>query len=155
MRYIIFIFPLVMLLNSTYAQETNEADIAALIESRNFEFHAKSANPLRGRTIFLSPGYTFTVSGDSLISYLPYYGRAYQANIDPSEAGIKFTSTDFEYNVKQKKKRWDISIRPKDATPSPQILLSVSAGGRASLRLTMIDRQSISFDGQIRKIGEK
>lgn len=156
MKHLRYIFPLVMLFNFSNAQDTNpNEDIAALIESRHFVFMAESASPLRGRTVFLSPGYTFTVSGDSLISNLPYYGRAYQATLDPNDAGIKFTSTDYVYNVKEKRKGWDISLKPNDVRPGPQMSLSVSSNGFASLRITMVDRQSISFNGHIRKIQKK
>jgi hypothetical protein len=157
MKHLRYIFPLVVLFNFSNAQDTNpnEGDIAALIESRHFVFVAESASPLRGRTVFLSPGYTFTVSGDSLISNLPYYGRAYQATLDPNDAGIKFTSTDHVYNVKEKRKGWDISLKPNDVRPGPQMSLSVSSNGFASLRVTMVDRQSISFNGHVRKIQKK
>lgn len=138
----------------SYSQNSEPAskDIKSLIESRRFEFIAESANPLRGRTIFLSQGYTFTVRPDSLISFLPYYGRAYQANLDPSSAGIKFTSTDFEYVEKPRKKgRWEIQIRPRDVPNAPQLNLSIHENGRASMRATSIDRESIGFQGYIKQ----
>ncbi len=135
-------------------EKRNTPDTEALIQSRNFEFVAESANPMRGRTVFLAPGYTLDVRPDTVISYLPYYGRAYQATMDPGRAGIKFTSTDFEYTEKPGKKRgWDIDIRVKDVQASPQLQLSVSENGQASLRFTSIDRQSISFHGYIREEG--
>ena len=151
------ILPLVMLFNFSHAQDekSSEGDLSALIQSRHFEFAAESAHPLRGRTIFLSPAYTLTISGDSLSSDLPYYGRAYQATLDPDDAGIKFISTDYEYDVKEKRKGWDISLKPNDVRPGPQMSLSVSSNGYASLRVTMVDRQTISFNGQIRKIQKK
>ncbi len=131
--------------------DATTTDIKSLIESRRFEFVAESANPLRGRTIFLSQGYTFRVQPDTLVSFLPYYGRAYQANLDPSSAGIKFNSTDFEYVEKPRKNgRWEIQIQPKDISQSPQLFLSIHENGQASLRVISIDRQSISFQGYIR-----
>lgn len=158
MKHLGYIFAFVLVINISDAQDqkkkTDEpADIARLIESQRFEFVAQSANPLRGRSIFLSPGYTFKVSPDTVESYLPYYGRAYQASLDPDDAGIKFTSTEFTYLVKgRKNQRWNISINPKDVKNSPQIILSVSSNGYTSVRITSIDRQSISFSGYIRKV---
>lgn len=156
-RLLFYIFPLVMLSHFSLAQDekSTEGGAAKLIQSRRFEFVAESAHPLRGRTIFLSPGYTLTVSGDSLISDLPYYGRAYQATLDPDDAGIKFTSSDYAYDVKEKRKGWDISLKPNDVRPGPQMSLSVSSDGHASLRVIMVDRQTISFNGQVRKIQKK
>ena len=143
--------------HDSHAQDTTLQDesIKALIESRRYVFMAESANPLRGRTIYLSPGYTLTVSPDTIESNLPYYGRAYQAPMNPSEAGIKFTSTDFTYTATERKKeKWEISIKTKDGNTT-QINLSVFSNGTASLRVTSVDRQSISFQGYIRKQANK
>ena len=138
------------------AQDKNSGeitDVKELIESRRFEFAAQSANPLRGRTINLSSGYTFTVLPDTVVSYLPYYGRAYQATLDPDDAGIKFTSTDFTYSVKERKKGgWEITVKPKDVEDSPNVNLSISSNGYASLNVISTDKQSISFRGVIKAV---
>lgn len=159
MKYLLSLFVALLAIGSGYGQQSEaeaSTDIESLIESRQFEFVAESANPMRGRTIFLSPGYTLTVQPDSLVSFLPYYGRAYQANMDPSKAGIKFNSTDFEYVEKpRKKRRWEIEMRPKDVAHSPQVHLWVHDNGQASMRVTLIDRESIAFQGYIRKQADK
>lgn len=141
---------------ATFAQEPKTGtDIAALIDNKRFEFVAESANPMRGRTIFLNANYSVIFAGDSLNSFLPYYGRAYQATIDPSEAGIKFTSTDYEYQVKEKRKGWDLIVKPNDVTQPPMFTISVSKEGSATLRAVLVDRQSISYSGYIRKLTDK
>ena len=154
MKYLLIIVTVLLtarLSNGQPSELSEPTDIASMVQSRKYEFVAESANPMRGRTIFLSPGYSFLVRPDSLVSYLPYYGRSYQATMDPSSAGIKFTSTDFEYIEKpRKKRRWDIQIRPKDVSQS-QLYLSIHENGQASLRVIFIDRQSISFQGYIRQ----
>jgi hypothetical protein len=72
--------------------------------------------------------------------------------MDPSDAGIKFTSTDFEFTEKARKKGgWNIEIKPKDVQHSPQLYLTISTNGKASLRVTSTDKQSISFSGNIVK----
>ena len=158
MKYLKFILPF-LLAASGYAQPKNSietTDVKALIEGRKFEFVAQSANPLRGRTINLSGGYTFTVLPDTVISYLPYYGRAYQATLNPDEAGIKFTSTDFTYDVKERKKgAWEITIHPKDVKNSPNANLTISANGYASLNIISTDKQPISFRGIIKSAGRE
>ena len=156
MKRAIFLFA-IMLNHLVLAAQSEQPDkeIAVLIAEREFEFVAESALPLRGRMIFLSGNYNFVVRPDSIKSNLPYYGRAYQAPTDLSGGGIDFISTDFDYNVKESKKRWTIAIRPKDSSDATQIYLSISRNGQASLRVTSINRQSISFHGYIRKILSK
>jgi hypothetical protein len=154
MKFLLNSLTVLLFISSSFGQEPAKAtlsDIEALVKSRAFEFVAESANPMRGRTIFLSPGYTLTIRPDSVISYLPYYGRAYQASFDPGSAGIKFTSTEFEYVEKPGKKGgWNIQLRPKDVQHGPQLRLTISLNGQASLLVTSNDRESISFYGQIR-----
>ena len=122
------------------------------IDGKRYVFQAQSAMPMKGKSRQLSPGYTLTVSPDTVMCDLPYFGRAYQAPMNASEGGIKFTSTDFEYTVKnQKKGGWDIQIKPKDVRNSSQVSLSISAKGYASLRVISTDRESISFNGYIER----
>jgi hypothetical protein len=142
-----------LIANFTHAQDQpTESDIKALVDNKNFVFAAQSASPMRGRTVHLSPGYTLEVSADTVVSNLPYYGRSYSAPMNPSDAGIKFSSSDFTYTVKERKKNgWDVSIKAKDGTKNHQIYLTISSNGSASARVVSSDRESISYNGYIQK----
>ncbi len=136
--------------SKTDKKEQKAAVISGLVQSKNFVFVAQYANPLGGRTISLTSVYDVKLSNDTIVSELPYFGRAYVAPINPSEGGISFTSTRFTYTVSQKKKGgWDIAILPKDTRDVRQIFLSVSEAGYASLEVTSNNRQAISFNGYI------
>jgi len=153
MKYLKSLISILLIANLTYAQDKpTEADFKALVDNKTFVFAAQSASPLRGRTVHLSPGYTIKVSGDSVVSDLPYYGRAHSAPMNSSDAGIKFTSSDFTYDVKDRKKNgWDVTIKAKDGTRSHQIYLTISSNGSASVRVVSSDRDSISYNGDIQK----
>lgn len=132
------------------AQEKDPAKVKALVESKNFIFKADYVNPqsMRSRSLTTSD-YDLTIRPGEVISYLPYFGRAYSAPIN-GEGGIKFTSKDFEYKlVKEKKNSWDISIKPKDASDVQELYLTVFNNGTASLRVNSTNRQSISYRGYI------
>lgn len=132
--------------------KTSKADkIKQLVQSRNYVFEAQSVFPMRGRTRQITgEGYDLTVSRDTVNSYLPYFGRAYSAPLDPSKGGIQFISKDFEYTEKPGKRGgWDITIQPKDVREVQQLFLSVSEDGYASLQVTSTNRQPISFNGVI------
>src|ERR1700752_1622217 len=113
-----------------HAQDTKkdkEALVQQLVETKNYVFVAETALPTSGRIRQLTSGYELRVSGDTINSYLPYFGRAYVAPINPAEGGIEFTSQDFEYTAKAKKKGgWNILINPKDAKDVRQLILDVS-----------------------------
>lgn len=125
--------------------------IKELISSRNYQFQAQTVFPMSGRTRQIGgEGYDVTVTKDTVNSYLPYFGRAYAAPIDPSRGGIQFISKDFEYTeAPGKKGGWDITIKPKDVRDVQQFFLSVSEDGYASLQVTSTNRQAISFNGII------
>jgi len=141
---------------SVYAQDGNNKKrdaqtIQQLLESKEFVFRAQSVNPARGGFRQLTSEYDLRLLGDSLVSHLPFFGRAYSAPLDPRQSGIQFTSTQFEYEVKPKKKGWDIRLRPKDVESVQQMHLHVTTSGRATLQVISTNREQISFNGVIAK----
>ena len=121
-----------------------------LIKRRTYTFSAQMAMPLAGQVRQLTGGYELQVYPDKIVAYLPYFGRAYTAPIDPSQGGITFTSRDFNYTVKEtKKNRWNIRIDINDITDARQMDLTVFSNGKASLQVNSNNRQEISFSGII------
>lgn len=154
----ITLFVAALALNTTYAQNAKKdrekekaAKVQSIVKAKDFVFVAESALPMGGRSIFLTSPYNISVSNDTLLTDLPYYGRAYSAPINPSEGGIRFTSTNFDYNVQARKKSgWDILITPKDTRDVRQLYLSTSENGYASLLVSSNNRQAITFTGYIK-----
>lgn len=141
----ILLILLVFNLVPVFGQNTKEA-----VEERRFTIEMESVTPQRGGYRSLTAGYRLTVTPDTVTADLPYFGRAYQAQINPSDAGVKFTSTDFEYTVKDRKKGWNVQIKPKDATRYSQLILMITESGRATVRVIPTDREGISYNGTIR-----
>jgi hypothetical protein len=160
-----FFLPLIIILFSTAtinAQEEKKETsrnkgntIKSLIESKNYIFKAQSVSPQRGGTRQLTPEYDMRLIGDSLVTYLPYFGRAYTAPINTSEGGIKITSQNFDYNIRTKKKGWEITYIPKDNREVRQLFMSVSSNGYAQLRVISNNRDPISFNGYIEELKGK
>ncbi|MGI4020503.1 MAG: DUF4251 domain-containing protein [Janthinobacterium lividum] len=127
--------------------------VKKMVDNQNYVFMAQMANPLGWRTIQLNYNYSVVVSKDSIDSYLPYYGRAYVAPInpsDPKETGIQFNSKNFEYaNNVSKRNGWDVSIVPHDVKETRRFTLNISEAGYATLNVISNNRQSISFNGYI------
>lgn len=141
------------MIQATTAQEGNNgSNLRAAIESKNYVFTAQSVTPQRGRLRQLTTEYDLVVRPDSIIAFLPYFGRAFSAPFDPSEAGIKFTSTEFDYSEKPgKKNATRVTIVPKDGKDANQLYLEIFENGRAFLRVNSNNRQSISYDGWVRE----
>ena len=121
------------------------------IESRRFVFYVQTVMPMKGGSRHVTSGYELKVSPDTIVSYLPYYGRAYSAGYGGSDAGgYDFTSKKFNYSAKPGKKGgWEINIKPTDVQNGPEFDLSVSSDGYATLRANSSSRQPISYRGYI------
>jgi hypothetical protein len=138
--------------SSKKATAIQPGDASTMINAHEFKFIADRVTPLRGRMRQLTSSYDVTVKKDSLVSYLPYFGRAYQAPMDPSKGGIQFTSTQFSYEVNaDKKNSWNVVIKPKDQPDVQQFLFTIFENGTATLNVTSTHRDPISFYGNIQK----
>jgi len=126
------------------------AAIREMVTNQQYTFKAQTASPLAGRLRQLTTEYDLKVTKEQIVAYLPYFGRAYSAPLDPSKGGIQFTSKDFDYKLTERKKGgWNVSIKTKDLSEAQQMELTIFSDGTASLQANSTNRQSISFNGYI------
>src|SRR6186997_773588 len=100
----LFIVFAVFVTHALNAQPDKSA-VKTSVESKQFIFHAQTALPTSGRSRQLTSEYTLRIFPDSLISYLPFYGRAYSVPYGSSDGGFNFTSTKFEYTATPGRKK--------------------------------------------------
>ena len=93
-----------LVISFVMAQAQDKAGVKSLIESKRFTFKVQTVLPISGSITQATGEYEIRLYGDSLISYLPYFGRAYSAPMPGESGGFNFTSTKFEYKIKVKKK---------------------------------------------------
>ncbi|MES2650821.1 MAG: DUF4251 domain-containing protein [Bacteroidota bacterium] len=147
--------------------QTDKATTKRIVEAKHFTFIASTAMPMNSTEInnILSrmPGangggainlngenYDVRITADSLVAYLPYYGRSFSAPIGRDESGYKFTSTKFSYESKLRKKGgWQISINPKDTKESVRMNLTITENGYATLIISSNNKQSITYNGYL------
>jgi len=135
-------------------KELKAAAIKDKVTNQSFTFNAQYALPLRGGQKYLSPDYyDLKIVKDSVIAYLPFYGRVYMdPPLNPDDAGIKFTSTKFAYkSVPRKKGGWTITIIPNDTKFASKLLLDVFPNGTAYLQVSSNTRDQMSFNGYIKE----
>jgi hypothetical protein len=137
---------------SSFAQESKEITLQKAIQSKHYIFKAQSALPMRGGMRQLTSEYDLKVEGDTLTAYLPYFGRAYIAPIDPGKGGIQFTSGENNYNSRIKKNSWEITILPKNIQEVRQLFLTIAPNGNARLQVISNNRDPISFNGYVEAI---
>ena len=153
---VVLIFAMVLLYScgstrTAAEKEKLATDIERAVEAPNFTFKATYAYPTGYRSIYLSPYYDVRVVPDTVTAYLPYYGRAYSAPMDPREGGYRFTSTDFEYRVAPTKRKgnWEAVITMNDLDRPVTFRFDIWENGTGRLDVTDMNRQPISFQGNI------
>ena len=164
--------PLIKLLTIIFAvgtlqakAQTNKETTAKLMEEQNFVFNAITAIPMadnalnqvlnsypnsRNNLLNLA-GYQYDVrvTKDSVVAYLPFYGRSFTPSFDPNDAGTKFKSKDFKYSAEKKKKSWVVTIEPKDVKDHQKLTFNITEKGYASLTVQNVNRQPMAFNGNL------
>ena len=131
------------------AQDLDKATVKNLVDSGNFVFVAQSMVPSGGTSRPLDFFYDVRVSKDSIITHLPYIVRAY-TGVLPNEDGINFTSAIFDYKTKYKKKKWEITLRPKDTKDVKELHFTVFENGKATLTVNPINKKTASYYGYLK-----
>lgn len=150
--------------------QTDKATTAKIVDNKNYVFVATSAMPLNssdinniisrmpggnsGGNILLTGGnYDVQVSTDSLVVYLPYFGRAYSVSMNNDDNGYRFKTKKFTYETtKRKKGGWDIQIATKDVRDNVRMNLSISENGYGTLSVISNNKQSISYNGYLSEV---
>lgn len=134
-------------------QSAKETALKKKIESQHFTFVAQFVQPLGGGQHYLTDEYDLRVKKDSVIAWLPYFGRVYQdVPIFPDDDGVKFNSTQFNYKIKSTKKGgWLINIKLADVKRSSQLILDISSSGSAYLQVLSNTRDEVAYLGYIKE----
>jgi Domain of unknown function (DUF4251) len=131
----------------------NSADVQQMLNNKNLTFIADRVTPMRGPSRTLTSYYEVRIHQDSLTSYLPYFGRAYVAPMNPAEGGIQFTSTNFAYQLdEQKNKTWNLAIKPNDYPDIQQLYFVIFDNGTGTLNVTSTHKDPISFSGHLKPV---
>jgi len=128
------------------------AAIKGLVTSQAYEFVPETAMPATGPTRQLTGYFVLRIDTGRLVCDLPYFGRAYVAPIDPTKGPLTFTSHQFKYTITPgKKEGWQVVIHPQGLTYSDvqRMMLDISPEGYASLRVSFINHDPMTFSGRI------
>jgi len=122
-----------------------------LIENKNFEFIPDHAIPTRGRSVSIS-NFSVKVKGDTIVSYLPYYGRAYSVDYGSNSSPFDFTLVSEESNFSSNDKYNELKYMVKKGSDSLTYRFKIFEYGSSSLDVNSTNRQPISFRGQVEEI---
>ena len=107
------------------------------------------AVPMAGRPVNLTSPYSLEIHGDSILSYLPYFGRAYSAPYGGGE-GLTFKEVSTEKERTSKKKgRSEIKFRVKTQEDVYTFRVEVYPNGLATINVMPVNKQAITFYGNV------
>lgn len=130
-------------------KEQKKEAVKKLIASENYKIDVQTALPMRGRSVPLTSAYSLEIRNDSVISYLPYFGRAYSIPYGGGN-GLNFRAPLKEYNMKMDKKgNAVIQFVARNPEDNYEFSAKVYSNGSTSIDVNMQNRQSIGFLGTL------
>lgn len=127
------------------AQQVEQA-----LADRHFSISVDMMYPRRGRTVNLTTDYSLEVRGDTLISYLPYFGRAYNLPYGGGK-GLNFTAPITGYQaLKVKKDMTRVIIETQNDEDQYIYQIELFDNGSASVYVNSRERESINYTGRMR-----
>ncbi len=136
-----------------YAQQRRQfIQLADSLNNRTFTLDFDYVMPRRGSARYITPGYSVRVDGDSINSYLPYFGVAYRADMSyDNRSPLDFETPLMGYVVEQTKKDcYRVTLRTQNRLDQMVYQIDIFANGKAMLDVFPSDREPISFSGEMR-----
>jgi len=130
-------------------------EIKALVNSKTFVFDATTVNPMKGRTRNLTTDYDVKITKDSIYSYLPYFGVAYTASYGGIDSPMIFEKPFETYDMENTKNGYNVTVSVKNGNDRLEFNFYISETGSTSLNVSSVNRQSISYNGNLEKIETK
>ena len=126
-----------------------KAYVSKVVADKDFKIVVNTAFPIGAQAIPLSSPYSLTIKGDSVNSYLPFFGQAYRVPYIGS-VGLNFEGVMTDYNV-MKGRNGDTVVKFKLTSPEDRhdYTIEIWNNGVSSIHVYSQNRQSISFEGRL------
>ena len=155
-NYLIVLFAVALAAcSSLTSAERDERDakraqaVEKALAERHYKVEISMMNPRRGSAVIVSPDFSLKVKGDTLVSYLPYFGRAYNVPYGGGK-GLNFTAPISEYHSsKERNGATQITMKVINEEDVYTFRLEIFSNGNASIDLTARERESINYSGQM------
>ena len=135
-------------------QEKRVEEVKNLLKSKKFVFDATHAMPMGGGSVYLNYSYDVEVKGDTVSSYLPFYGVAYHVDYGGRDAGFHFTEPAENYKMENEENGYMLEFDIDKGMDNLSFTFHISDQGYATLNVISTNRQAISYYGRIDSIEE-
>jgi len=122
--------------------------VAEAVTTKQMHIDITSMNTMRYGSRAVTPDFFLELKGDSVRSYLPYLGQAYQAPMMSPSQGLNFVTKAKSMKVSQPKKDQSrIEIDMKTDEDTYHYVIDLYDSGKAYIHVRSQHRDPISFDG--------
>lgn len=123
--------------------------VKAALDKRAYKISINRMLPMQGASRSVSYGYSVTVKNDSLFSYLPYFGRAYDVPYGGGK-GLSFDAPIGHYHeIQSNNGSRQIDIELKNEEDNYTYHITVFDNGSSSIDVQARKRERISYNGDI------
>lgn len=135
--------------NKDAQKERIQQTVCEMLEARHYKVDVNYMNPQQGRSRALTDPYSLEVRNDSLISYLPYVGRAYNVPYGGGK-NLNFRTPISQYDMTEGKKgKKEIRISVSNDEDTYTYTLTVFPNGSTNIYVQPIHKQPITFSGKL------
>lgn len=125
------------------------AKVTNALNNRDYKIAIDRMYPMRGSSRHVTYGYSVEVRNDTLISYLPYFGRAYNVPYGGGK-GLNFTAPISSYQEFMKRNgQRHIEIGVTNDEDTYLYTIEVFDNGNSSVDVRARQRERISYSGNV------
>ncbi len=124
--------------------------VSKALESKHYTVSIQMMYPSRGGAKSVTSDYSLEVKGDTLVSYLPYIGRAYNVPYGGGK-GLNFTAPIKHYEAtKDNKGRTRVVILTDNEEDLITYYLEVWDTGQTTIDVQSREREPINYSGEVK-----
>jgi len=119
------------------------------LASRRYVVDVRMMYPRRGRAVNVSSNYSLEVKGDTVVSYLPYFGRAYSVPYGGGKA-LNFSAPISSYeSARDEKGRTYVKLVTDNEEDVITFQLEIFDNGQATIDVQAREREPITYSGEL------
>ncbi|MDR2921425.1 MAG: DUF4251 domain-containing protein [Tannerella sp.] len=142
--------------SSNVATKNEQAQIVKeKIDNKHYTIDVDRMLPMNGQSRQLTSSYSLTIKGDTVKSYLPYFGQAYNVPYGGGQ-GLIFDAPITVYTLSfDNKGTANITFQTRSEDDSYRFNVQIFNNGSSTIQVTPNNRQSISYYGDMDVTAEK